>query len=215
MAEIKLKAKTYSDVAYVEGMYKRDPLMEQALYMHCKRYFDENYRSIFFVGNEYKDEIFLETFIKLWENIEHRKIYVEDCILKGKGGKPFTSRLTTYFMSIARLKYLEWVRDIKKTFIPDDDGILWEKIDSDSYKDFLYDEEGNEIIEIIADFLGNMSKRCNQILTMFYYEEKALDDIIKELPTFKSKDALKTAKYKCLENLRKLVKETYYRYLNS
>ena len=30
MAEARLYAKTYSDVAYVEGMYRRDPVMERA-----------------------------------------------------------------------------------------------------------------------------------------------------------------------------------------
>ena len=107
MAETRLYAKVYSDVAYVEGMYKRDPMMERALHKHCKQYFDENYRGVFFVGDEHKMEIFQESFIKLWENIENRKIYVEDGVLKGKNGEPFTSTLTTYFMGIARLKFLE------------------------------------------------------------------------------------------------------------
>ena len=52
MAETRLYAKVYSDVAYVEGMYKRDPMMERALHKHCKQYFDENYRGVFFVGVE-------------------------------------------------------------------------------------------------------------------------------------------------------------------
>ena len=58
MAEARLYARTYSDVAYVEGMYRRDPVMERALHKHCKQYFDENYRGVFFVGDEHKMEIF-------------------------------------------------------------------------------------------------------------------------------------------------------------
>ena len=50
---------------------------------------------------------------------------------------------------------------------------------------------------------------------MFYYEEKTLDDIMIELTTFESKNALKTRKYKCMEELRKSAKSIYRRYLIS
>ena len=49
----------------------------------------------------------------------------------------------------------------------------------------------------------------------YYYEEKSLDAILQELPNFESKNALKTMKYKCMENLRKSAQEIYHRYLNS
>ena len=64
--------------------------------------------------------IFQEAFIKLWENIESKKIYAEDGVLKGKDRNPFTSSLTTYFMGIARLKYLEWVREKMHVFNSED-----------------------------------------------------------------------------------------------
>ena len=47
------------------------------------------------------------------------------------------------------------------------------------------------------------------ILTLFYYEEKDYDEMLVIMPTFKSKDALKTAKYKCLKRLRDSVNGTY------
>ena len=179
MAEARLYAKTYSDVAYVEGMYRRDPVMERALHKHCKQYFDENYRGVFFVGDEHKMEIFQESFITLWEKIEKRKIYVEDGILKGKDGAPFIGKLTTYFMGIAKLKFKEWVRD----------------------RHTGQDAENEE------------KKRKAKDAEI--YKEKSLDDIMLELPTFKSKNALKTEKYKCMENLRKSAQEIYHRYMNA
>ncbi len=215
MMETRLYAKTYSDVVYVDGMYKRDPVIERALYNHCKQYFDENYRAMFFVGDEHKMEIFQESFIKLWENIEQQKIYVDDGVLKGKDGKPFTSTLTTYFMGIAKLKYKEWVREHCV-------GLNIENVeknrrdkDAEIYKEMLYDEGENAMLEIISDCISHMSERCNQILTLFYYKEMSLDDIMIELPTFTSKNALKTEKYKCMENLRKSAQEIYHRYLNA
>lgn len=215
MAEKRLQAKTYSDVAYVEGMYRRDSVMERALYNHCKQYFDESYRAVFFVGDEYKMEIFQEAFIKLWENIERRKIYVENGVLKGKDGKPFVSTLTTYFMGIAKLKYKEWVRGNHIVPNIENEERKLKAKDEKIYKEMLYDEGENAMLEIISDCISHMSERCTQILTLFYYNEKSLDDIMAELPTFTSKNALKTEKYKCMENLRKSALDIYYRYINS
>lgn len=215
MAIYRIKTKNYSDVDYVVGVYNRVPLIERALYHHCERYFNENYQGVFFIGKEYKYEIFHESFIKLWENIRDEKIYAEDGQLYGKNGKLFTSTLTTYFMAIARLKYLEWVREHRKILNTEDEDKVCKTIDLESYKDILYDESDNRMLEIIADCISHMSERCNQILTLFYYKEKTLDDIMIELPTFDSKNALKTAKYKCMETLRMSAKSIYQKYIDS
>ncbi len=212
--ETRLYSKTYSDVVYVEGMYRRDPVIERALHNYCKQYFDENYRAVFFVGDEHKMEIFQESFIKLWENIERQKIYVEDGVLKGKDGKPFTSTLTTYFMGIAKLKYKEWVREHHAGLDIEKEEKIRRNKDAEIYKEMLYDEGENTMLEIISDCISHMSERCNQILTLFYYKEMSLDDIMTELPTFTSKNALKTEKYKCMENLRKSAHNIYHRFLN-
>ena len=58
-----------------------------------------------------------------------------------------------------------------------------------------------------------MPERCYEILTKFYYEEKDLDSILKEIPSIESKNALKTKKHKCMENLREGARETYERFL--
>ena len=215
MAVTRLNVKTYSDVAYVEGVFRRDPMIERALHYHCKRYFDENYKGVFFVGNEHKDEIFQEAFITLWEKIMNKKIYVEDGELKGKDGDAFSGKLTTFFMSIARLKYLEWARENLHRYTDEKEERLRREQEMELFKTLLYDSDDETMLEIIADCISKMSKQCNQILTMFYYEEKTLDDIMVELRTFESKNALKTRKYKCMEELRKSAKSIYRRYLNS
>ena len=212
---MRLNVKIYSDVAYVEGVFRRDPMMERALHYQCKRYFDENYKGVFFVGNEHKDEIFQEAFITLWEKIMNKKIYVEDGELKGKDGNAFSGKLTTYFMSIARLKYLEWARENLHRYTDEEDERRRQEQEMEMFKSLLYDSDDETMLEIIADCISKMSKQCNQILTMFYYEEKTLDDIMLELKTFDSKNALKTRKYKCMEELRKSAKSIYRRYLNS
>ena len=203
----------YTDIAFVEGVSCGNPTIEHALYSHCKRYFDRHYMAVFFADEDVRNDIFQESFIKLWENIEQRKIFVEDGTIKGKGGKAFTGSLTTYLMGIARLKFLEWTRknpvagdfrdNVKR---PDSD-------DDDIGYDMLYDDGENAMIDIIADCICHMSERCKEILTLFWYKEKSLDDMMLELPTYKSKDALKTEKYKCMTNLKQSAHEIYDRYV--
>lgn len=208
MKGIRLNTRTCSDAVYVEGVYRRDPVMERALHYHCKHYFDKNYRSVFFVGSEYKDEIFHEAFITLWENIVNHKIYVEDGILKGRDGREFSGQLTTYFMSIARLKYLEWARQHSRIESIDSKEERCPKEQESSDDDAI-----RKMQEIVASCIAHMSERCSQILTLFYYKKRTLDDIMTELPSFQSKDALKTAKYKCIETLRKNANEIYRQHL--
>lgn len=215
MVVTRFNVKTYSDVEYVEGVFRCNPMMERALHYHCKRYFDDNYRGIFFVGPEHKDEIFQEAFITLWKKIMNKKIFVEDGELKGKNGTAFSGKLTTFFMSIARLKYLEWARENMHRYTNEEEERRRREQEMELFKTLLYDSDDEMMLEIIADCISKMSKQCNQIITLFYYEEKTLDDIMVELKTFISKDALKTRKYKCMEELRKSAKSIYRRYLNS
>ena len=118
MANKRVKKHTLSDVEIVLALQSDCQSMkaevERTLFFHCQQYFNDHYQSLFFVDEEPRKDIFQESFIQLWQNIERKKIYVEDGSLKGKKGEEFEGSLTTYLMSIARLKYLEWVREEAK-----------------------------------------------------------------------------------------------------
>lgn len=201
----------------VEGVYKRSREAEYRLYSYCSRYYYEKYRGVFYAPEEAVDEIFQNSFIKFWENIEARKLYAEGDRVAGKNGVPLSGSIRTYFMGIAKLKYLEWVHEHPYYADPDTEmgkKIREEGFNEEEYMDMLYDDSENIQLEIIADIISHMSERCNEILAKFYYEEKKLDRILQEIPTISSKDALKTKKNKCMENLRVSANETYKRYLN-
>ncbi len=218
MATIQFRAKTYSDVAYVEGVASHNQKMAYEMERHCRRYFNEHYKGVFFCGDDIRMEIFQDSFIKLWENIENGKLHVKDGVLLGANDEPFKSSLTTYFMSIARLKYLEYTRSVKpQVEISEEEksGKLRRGETDDSMMDYLCDKSMKTMEDVIADCIAVMSERCNQILTKFYYEEKNMDVIMAEIPSFTNKNALKTMKYKCMETLRTNAQDIYKRYVNS
>lgn len=203
---IDFRTRIYSDSAYVEGVAKHDRDMEFELEHHCRSYFNDNYKKFFFCGEDVRMEIYQNSFIKLWENIEKGKLYVKEGVLYGNNNKPFTGKLTTYFMSIARFKYLEYARSINnETDVDIDDKIT----------ELIYDQSSTTMEDIISDCIAAMSDRCNQLLTKFYYEGKSLDLILEEIPTITNKNALKTMKFKCMSTLRSNAQSMYNRYFNS
>lgn len=210
--------KQENEARLVSGMADKDLSMQYELYAYCSDYFWDNYRGVFFADEKAAAEILQDTFIAFWENIERKKIYVDDGIVMGKDAKPLNGSILTYFMSIARNKYLEYVREHPVYTDPETElGRLLRKegFNPNEYTDMLYDSGENMMLEIIADIISHMSPRCSQILTKFYYEEKKLEIILKEMPTIESYAALKTKKNKCMNMLRKSAREIYYRKLKS
>lgn len=206
------------EACLIEGMTNKDRQTQYELYAYCADYFWGNYRGVFFANEKDAAEILQNTFIAFWENMERRKIYVEDGIVMGKDNKPLSGSILTYFMSIARNKFLEWGREHPVYADPETElgrKIKEEGFDPTEYIDILYDSDENMMLDIIADVISHMSSRCSEILTKFYYEEKKLEVILNEIPTIESKDALKTKKHKCMETLRKSAKEIYHRKMNS
>ena len=214
MKEETNKQVKFTDPEIVDGVYRHQHNMGYALYETCHDYFKDHFRPINYMNDYDRDDIFQNSMVTLLEKIEKRKIYVEDGVLMGKNGKPFTSRLTTFFMSIAYLKYKEiFNQPPTRQSIDIESGKIQRLLgDADMYKDILYDNDEDATLSIIADCISKMSKRCSQILTLFYYKEKSLDEIMEEIPSYKSKNALKTEKNKCMNTLRESANEIYKRF---
>lgn len=202
----------------VAGMEDEERNTQYELYDYCADYFWNNYKGVFFADENTAEEILQNAFIVLWENIEKHKIYTLDGRVMGKDNEPLKGSILTYFMSIARNKYLEYGREHPVYADPEtelgrlirEDGFAPE-----AYIDMLYDSGENMMLDIIADVISQMSKRCSEILTKFYYEEKNLEVILNEVSNIESYNALKTKKHKCMETLRESAREIYYRKLNS
>lgn len=208
MERWELKPKHYSDAIYVDGVYRCDPIIERALHKLCRKYYDDNFHKC---SEEGRKDIFQSSLLALWENIRNKRLYAKNGVLIGKDGQPFTSSLTTYFMGIVKYKYLEWLRSnpIAPSISQNKEKIPENYNDDEIVSDFIYDDTTLTRFSIIANRISHMPKRCNKILTLFYYEEKNYDEMLALMPTFKSRDALKTAKYKCLKRLSDSVNGTY------
>lgn len=206
------------EVRLVDGVVRKDRHYENELYTYCYDYFWSHYKIMFFADDNTASEIFQNSFVAFWDKIERHKIYSQDKKIFVKGKKALDGSILSYFMGIARIKYLEWAREHPVYADPGTEigRIVNEKgMDAFSHLDDLYGTDDDVMYEIVSDLISHMQSRCNEILTKYYYERKDYDTILKEIPSIKTKDALKTRKYKCLEDLRNSAKEIYHRYINS
>ncbi|MTI23147.1 sigma-70 family RNA polymerase sigma factor [Fulvivirga sp. RKSG066] len=61
-------------------------------------------------------------------------------------------------------------------------------------------------LENMENCLISLGHPCSEILKLFYYERKNMEEISINLG-YKNADTVKNQKYKCLQRLRKLMKE--------
>jgi RNA polymerase sigma factor (sigma-70 family) len=132
-------------------------------------------------------DIYQDTIIAFIENI--RKGYIENLQVE----------LKTYLFSIGKYLIFNRLKTIKELgMLTEDlpDEFIWEDLE----------EEKEERLAGISESLKQLGEQCYRILTMFYYEEKKLDEIQKILK-YDNKDVLKSQKSRCLNHLKKLLKK--------
>lgn len=202
--------KEYTDVEVIIGLQQKDKAVEEWFYHAARRYYDEHFNQVFF-DKDKKQEIYQMAFLKLWTEISNGKIkFLENAICRQqKDGlyKQMTCRLLTFLMAFATNEYRELIRTnhldtYAEVFENVKTGGL---VDTSLCENDDLEEQKNRAVD---DCLQEMSPRCIEILTLFYYQEKSLDEILEIRGDHNtSKNGLKTAKNKCMNSLRDKVKQ--------
>ena len=210
-----LHRRSYNDAEVVEALGRRDRKMEEWFYHRASRYFDEHFNRVFF-DRDRKQEVFQTAFLKLWTEIDNRRICVVDgtvCRQQKDGRRmPMTCSLTTFLMAFARTEYREIVRSTKEqTF----DELMESAANADTmHTEFDIAEDADMLkSRIVDECIQTIPPSCVEILTLFYYEGKSLGEIM-TLRSSKttSKNGLKTAKNKCMNTLRQRIEEAFRRH---
>lgn len=203
----KKKDKGLTDTEVIEGIQSRNQAVEKHFYLSCKNYFAERKSSVVQLAAGAKEEhdLFQDSFLKLWQEIQTRQIFVHDNFAwrvdRNGESRKMSASLKTYLMAIAKYKNYENFRDedIYSSVLQD----IAERSDED--QDSLTSEW---IVDVCVNALPH---RCKEILTLFYYEGKSLDQILEIRSENQSKDGLKTAKAKCMKSLKDMVKQEFVR----
>lgn len=209
------RKKTWSDTEFVLEIQKRNDYVTEIFYNSCRKYFMSSYRAIF-SREDIKEDIFQQSFVKLWTEIETRKIFLSEdnnIYRNDRYGnvRILTCNLTTFLIDIAKNEYRDWLRNDRLTLQDDFESFahmveVQLAIRPDEAPDLMKEQ-------IVASCVSELPPRCKDILTMFYYKGMTLDEIVVARGEKNvSKNGLKTGKYKCMETLKNKVKDMYGKY---
>ena len=153
-------------------------------YYKTEKYIIENSGS----RQEAKD-IYQEAFITVWENVHNNKFIPQN-----------ETALNGYIYGVAKNKWLDYLKSsrFKKTrTIAINEYKLHDEIDFGIGNETQNEEE---IIKKVMINFNQIAEGCKKILTVFYYENKSLREISKELNITEA--SARNKKYRCLEKLR-------------
>jgi len=140
------------------------------------------------VSIEEIEDIYQDTIIVFYQNIK-RGILTE-----------INSSLSAYIIQIGKIKLIQHtdqlnkLRDKKSAFA---DAMLTEG---------EYDSKIDKAVKFI---FSKMSDSCKQILNLFYYEKKSMDEIALIL-NYKNADTVKSNKSRCISNFNTNVNKMYF-----
>lgn len=197
----KKTAQDLTDAEVIEGLQRNDHTVENSFYLSCKRYFKERQAGVFVhkEGAREAQDIFQDSFMMLWKEIQARRIYVCDNYAwrtdRTGNNRKMSASLKTYLMAIAKYKNYEQLRE-EEIYVPEPPVI--------SAPREIPEEEADESTSewIVGQCVNMLPPRCKHILTLFYYEGKSLDEILAIRGENQSKDGLKTGKSKCMKTLK-------------
>lgn len=139
-------------------------------------------------GDEAKaKDIYQEAFIACWQNVKDHKF-------------DGTGSLEAYLFTIAKNKWTDHLRSarFKKTVHQD----VMTLIDQKEEEDEDQDNETQNGQDIMKNALHQLGNGCKNLLTLFYFERKNMEEIGEKLGIGAA--SARNKKYRCMEQLRAL-----------
>lgn len=177
----------------IKDQYLIDKLKEKELKILDKIYLDYKddfflYAKTFSIPNEDIYDLYQEIIISLYENVQLGKL------------TNLSSTLKTYLFAIGKNKIYKLLNKANRL------NSNHTVIHADSELCVFDIETNDEQQEILKSAFEELGGKCQEILTLYYYEGQNLDDIQNTLG-YSSKDVLKSQKSRCLKKLKECVKK--------
>lgn len=205
----RFRNKSYTDVRIVEAYRNNEKRVQHFWYDKCRDQFGKATSAYGGITDFEREDLFQNSFILLWEKMENGRIRVENgnVVVSTREGDHPIPDLMGYFMRIVRNKYLELFHAGNK-ILPVSEAVL--AGDEELLDDLYWDEDPEvEKDRIVVFCLQSLPRSCREILTMYYYEKKSLEQILTERPENISYNGLKTRKSKCLITLKSKIAESF------
>lgn len=113
------------------------------------------------------------------------------------------SSVKTFLTAIARNL---WLNELKKRARSDLREKAFEHTRESTEMDVSQFIADREVKQQFVEVLGKLGEPCKKLLTLFYYENLSMKDIVHHLP-YENEQVVRNKKYKCLQALTDLVKQ--------
>lgn len=180
-----------TDIEYIQGFKKNDERVISAFYAAQRLSFFAFFRTHYSKDDAYILDLFQDTCIVLWKNIQHGKLTEE----------ALKSSLSTYFISIG--KYTMMAKDRKYKEIIDDDEISKLKFTEDDAEEL---QKRIELDDFIYRMVREMKPPCDALLKAQYWDKLSGVEIAEKYG-FKNADSVKAQKFKCIKKLKPLIEK--------
>lgn len=167
---------------------------------------NEDSRGLSTVYEKYRNE-FIHWIIKTYgcDPEDAREFYQASIVIiydNAKAGKldSIQSTLKTYLFGIGKNLALQQLRLNHRQ----------QKTGAEFYiKNYVLDNREDKMkeevnLEIISQSFNTLGEPCHELLSLYYYKKKSMDEISATLG-YKNPETAKNQKYKCMERLRKIV----------
>lgn len=180
-----LKLNLVSDETLIERIRKNDRSVLGDLFVKFEKVVIKHIQTHGGNMDDAKDML-QESIIVLWQNVSAGRFKLQ-------------SKLSTYLVAVAKNKWMVEMRK-KKRFVQDDPP---DHINS-AEPGILEKIVNEETLEHVKSALEKIKPVCKQLLLLFYFEERSMEDIA-ELMNFANINVAKSKKYQCKKALQDLV----------
>ncbi len=163
--------------------------LEKAQY----RFYDQHKSAFMFFADRYglsKDdllEVYQDACLVVFENAQKGKL------------NDLKSTLKSYLFGVGKFLIYKRYRELKKQ-----EEISIEEETSESFFDPFIEQVPNPRVRSLQLAIPKLGKKCRALLSMFYFEEKSLDEIM-DTTDYKKKSVIKSQKSRCIKQLREII----------
>lgn len=177
------------DQSILEQLKKGDNEVLKAVYLDYRSEFI-NFALQFNLTQDEAVDVYQDSVLAFRENIATGKLSV------------LKSSIKTYLFSIGKYMIYDYLRS-KKRFV-NSNIILTAENEGEGFEP-LFNEEFNVKEQLLKNAFARLGEKCKNILTLFYYQEYSIEEIVKAL-NYSSKDVVKSQKSRCLKSLKEKMK---------
>lgn len=169
----------------LEKIKKGDDTSIAQLYNECRTVFI-TFANKYGIYEQEAIDIYQDAIVAFIENIQKGKI------------NELKSAVSTYLIAIGKFMIF---KKLKKQLVEQELNV---ELDYSFYWDDYSAEQQEEQVQLLQQYFKQLGEQCKKIITLFYYEEKKLDQIV-ELLGYENKEVVKSQKSRCLKQLKNLI----------